>query len=235
MSQRAAHKRPPPELIDMVIDFLHDDWDSLLNCNLCCRAMVLSCQMHLFEKVYATCTPYEGRHRSTLDWLNQLLQDSPHLGRHIKILSVRIQSEWACSVLISVSRHLGAVKSLRVNWEDKPAPWLTGLSFVGPAHRLDLRGAAIDALALKEFFGTFPNVTDLELYITSEVDEPSEEDARSLASTLSHCPIRRIQATDGALGVLVPALQCTPLKTLIEFDFTTWQGTGVEFWTSWSR
>ncbi|KAF8504129.1 hypothetical protein JB92DRAFT_2738567, partial [Gautieria morchelliformis] len=42
---------PPQELIDAVIDNLHEDHGALLACSLVCRSWLPSSQRHLFRRV----------------------------------------------------------------------------------------------------------------------------------------------------------------------------------------
>ena len=41
----------PPELLDHIVDYLHDDRQALRNCSLTCRALVASARFHLFQRV----------------------------------------------------------------------------------------------------------------------------------------------------------------------------------------
>ncbi|OCH87113.1 hypothetical protein OBBRIDRAFT_691512, partial [Obba rivulosa] len=70
----------PPELNDMVIDYLHDDFDSLKNCSLTCRAWLPACRMHLFRRM--TCK------KSPLHAITKFIHCSPHLGPYVKELRV---------------------------------------------------------------------------------------------------------------------------------------------------
>ncbi|OCH84486.1 hypothetical protein OBBRIDRAFT_401087 [Obba rivulosa] len=82
MLRRIAHRRLPSELIDMVIDFLHDDRNALRNCSISCQAMLSSCQVHLFQEICTAHTSSKGYKTDNLEHLNQLLQDSPHWPLH---------------------------------------------------------------------------------------------------------------------------------------------------------
>ena len=42
----------PPELCDMVIDFLHDNKVALASCSLVCRSWSRAARYHLFDSIY---------------------------------------------------------------------------------------------------------------------------------------------------------------------------------------
>ncbi|OCH94905.1 hypothetical protein OBBRIDRAFT_704440, partial [Obba rivulosa] len=69
----------PPELTDRIVDFLHDDTESLKNCSLTCRSWTPASRYHIFRSVSLI-------FRS--DWTNfeRLLRTSPHLGFYVKRL-----------------------------------------------------------------------------------------------------------------------------------------------------
>ncbi len=49
---RSTCRRYPQELIDNIIDHLHNDNISLLNCALVCRAWLSTSRLHLFAKIH---------------------------------------------------------------------------------------------------------------------------------------------------------------------------------------
>ncbi|KDQ58439.1 hypothetical protein JAAARDRAFT_57368 [Jaapia argillacea MUCL 33604] len=65
----------PQEVIDQVIDHLHDDPTALSSCSLTCRAWTPSSQLHIFHSV--TLEP------TLVQPLSHLLQTSPHIARYI--------------------------------------------------------------------------------------------------------------------------------------------------------
>ncbi|OCH89642.1 hypothetical protein OBBRIDRAFT_732315, partial [Obba rivulosa] len=67
-----------PELIDIILDFLYDDYATLKNCILTCTSWIPTCRLHLFDTVHLT--------EKTLKLFWTLLQTSPHLGPYVKFL-----------------------------------------------------------------------------------------------------------------------------------------------------
>ncbi|OCH90392.1 hypothetical protein OBBRIDRAFT_602881 [Obba rivulosa] len=220
MHYRASHMSLPPELIDMVIDFLYDDRDALRNCSLSCRAMLPSCRVHLFHTVHAASLPYSLCHRSILDRLAVLLQGSPRIGQYISILHVKVWYEGAVETFLSMSQYLRAVEELAMDWGEQSAPQPAALSFIGPLRSLELRGDLKEtASVLSEYLITFPSLTSLKMTINPLDVQLDQGGIRSLGEALSRCHIRHIQASEKTLNILLPALQCTPLKTLTDFEF----------------
>ncbi|KAI0826231.1 hypothetical protein BC629DRAFT_60912 [Irpex lacteus] len=50
----------PTELIDIIVDHLHDDWLALLQCALVCRTWTVSSRYHLFRKIKIPLSPSAG-------------------------------------------------------------------------------------------------------------------------------------------------------------------------------
>jgi F-box-like len=94
--------RLPRELIDAVIDHLHEDSGDLLACSLVCREWLPSSQRHLFRRV--TFTLDEDR----CEGLAQALLRSLHLADYIRELKVRVTTNWRAKD----KAHLGTEQSL---------------------------------------------------------------------------------------------------------------------------
>jgi hypothetical protein len=75
--------RLPLEIIDYIIDFLHDNRTSLRTCALVCRAWLTSSRRHLFEKVFiSSAGGYFACRR-----LYKAIQQSPDIALHTRELS----------------------------------------------------------------------------------------------------------------------------------------------------
>jgi hypothetical protein len=72
----------PQELVDYIIDFLHDSLSSLRACSLTCRAWAESSQHHLLKSIRLR-SPVRCKE------LISMIDDHPGLGHHIRRLSLR--------------------------------------------------------------------------------------------------------------------------------------------------
>ena len=77
----------PPELLDRVIDFLHDDITNLKACSLVSWEWVASSQLHLFRNVQLRhCTRNDATSSTDCHRLYDVLSSSPGLSRCVKYL-----------------------------------------------------------------------------------------------------------------------------------------------------
>lgn len=69
----------PPELTDLIIDFLHDDHTGLKNCGLVCRQWLPTAQYHFFRTISSIQLDHGKK-------FLKLLESSPHIGRYVHTL-----------------------------------------------------------------------------------------------------------------------------------------------------
>ncbi|KAK7688097.1 hypothetical protein QCA50_008467 [Cerrena zonata] len=78
-SQTTVPVALPVELLDYIIDFLHDDKQSLSSCALTSRTFVLSSQLHLFHSLSCRPNRYPG-----YAYVYDFFSEHSHLGRYVK-------------------------------------------------------------------------------------------------------------------------------------------------------
>lgn len=84
----------PQELFDHIIDHLHNEYSTLLNCSLVCQAWVPSSRLHLFSQIFLTIPKFqEGTFigpvlTGACTRLFDLLTKSPEIVPHIHELSI---------------------------------------------------------------------------------------------------------------------------------------------------
>ncbi|OCH90371.1 hypothetical protein OBBRIDRAFT_825968 [Obba rivulosa] len=218
MIQDPTSPKLAPELFDIVIDFLHDDHVTLHNCSLTCRAWLPSCRFHLFRSVS---TPAEG---GSLHALNRLIKRSPYISQYIKELSVELSVESEILPFVSIAGHLEAVEVLDIKYNSstlekiRPAD-LTGIEPVRTLKMSGLTDSATIITVFINFFTVFRHVQELwldtDLCYTYPILEKYNFD--SLANSLAALHLRRIQASDTALEVLLPCLRLRPMDDVVEF------------------
>ncbi|KAJ7620251.1 hypothetical protein FB45DRAFT_929795 [Roridomyces roridus] len=69
----------PQELVDLIVDNLHEDTTSLLSCSLAARPFVRPSQRHLFRYIEITPPTPDGEGPSPCEMLHRALITSPHL------------------------------------------------------------------------------------------------------------------------------------------------------------
>lgn len=121
--------RLPPELCDMVIDFLHEDKITLANCTTVCRSWLRPARYHLFATIYVNCEKdldafskflaYLKSTPSVLSYIKDLCfdgyNDDPNFGDNLE-----------SSYLAAVLAHLPLITTISVincQWgRTKPLP-----------------------------------------------------------------------------------------------------------------
>ena len=73
----------PPELLDHIVDYLHDDHQALRNCSLTCHALVPSARFHLFQRVKID-------NRNFVRATSVFAGSTPHLADYVRHLSLEL-------------------------------------------------------------------------------------------------------------------------------------------------
>ena len=80
----SAVERCPVEVLDHIIDYLHDDIPSLASCSLVCRNWTPSTHCHLFRSIRIA-----GGGPARLAAFSQFLSSTPYVALHVKELHIR--------------------------------------------------------------------------------------------------------------------------------------------------
>lgn len=100
--------RIPPELCDMVVDFLHEDKDTLASCTLVSRSWLRVARYHLFDSIYVHCEQDPDTFTKFLVYL----QTTPSIRAYIKDLCFDGYNEAPDLVDSLKSPYLAAVLAL---------------------------------------------------------------------------------------------------------------------------
>ncbi|KAF8530822.1 hypothetical protein JB92DRAFT_3139208 [Gautieria morchelliformis] len=114
MSPSATKYILPGELVDQVIDHLHDDPPSLRACCITCRAWVPSARFHIFHNIVLSA--------ERADALTVLLETSPHISSLVRSLTIKGHQDempkgldyYLEAVIPAIAPKLTRLKTLRV-------------------------------------------------------------------------------------------------------------------------
>ena len=152
----------PIEIVEVIIDHLHNDKEALKACSLVSRRWVFSARYHL---VY----PIKLHHKNISDFLDLLqspcLKIAPSI-RDLSFLSVVEERNWIPSALSTVEKHLTHVKSLTlhgVRWSRLDTTTTTSFfrGFQSVTHLTIKAGAFSSFSQCVEFICSFPALTTL--------------------------------------------------------------------------
>ena len=128
----------PPELVDRVIDHLHDDKPSLGRCALVCHGWLPSSRLHLFEWV---------RIDSARSWelFSKMLLAAPCIGGFVKTLTMQRPETFINRVVVhddTVGSALTALRTLHVDYLGS----IDHLASFLEKHFLDLEGFYVEKM-----------------------------------------------------------------------------------------
>ncbi|PFH49157.1 hypothetical protein AMATHDRAFT_63651 [Amanita thiersii Skay4041] len=124
----------PQELVDLVLDHLHNDRPALLSASLVCRSWYASTRHHLYRRVVffigLTIPPFEEqtiRSFERIALLQQILQEKPELAKYIREVVITGANAHRCSgwrqiepVVTAILARLNRVSTLElrdVHWD----------------------------------------------------------------------------------------------------------------------
>lgn len=174
----------PQELVDLVIDFLHNDLSTLKNCSMVCKKWTHRSRIHLLYTITFDLTPSTLVARDALDdtmrnkftLFRQFLTSAPGLKQHVRSVELR-NLQWrneqggdAFGVLSSVLKSLHHVERLSLHnlrWYNCTEPLKDAISELlqrPTIEHLELRTFAVrERLSLKRLL-TYPvNLKSLHL------------------------------------------------------------------------
>ncbi|KAJ6588074.1 hypothetical protein B0H19DRAFT_1366790 [Mycena capillaripes] len=123
----------PQELVDIIIDHLHNDIPSLKSCSLAAHSFLASARIHIFNKIEIK-PPHSFSFRTPCQKFHQLLTSSPHITPLVDEL---------CIVLVGSERSFERGSDGQY-LEDRHVPWIMAegtLSLILPL--LDLKRLSI--------------------------------------------------------------------------------------------
>ncbi|KAJ7726716.1 hypothetical protein DFH07DRAFT_236345 [Mycena maculata] len=213
----------PQELVDKIIDEIHESPSSLQSCALVAHSFLSQSQMHLFARM-----ELKENSPSSPRRFSDLISASPHLALHVRSLDLECHSEnWesVSPILSAVSRlthlKLVAMKSLYFEPQLPPAraPFPTPFSF-SSLRSIELRHYEFHDV--DQFRSLLINVVGLEsLELTNIVfahpsmrpAAPRIEPPKAVLSTLNLYNMGRATVTS-----IMDALDIKHIKTLFVYD-----------------
>ncbi|KAJ7912733.1 hypothetical protein B0H13DRAFT_2006338 [Mycena leptocephala] len=101
------------ELVNRCVDFLGDSTPDLKACALVSRSWVYPAQAHVFREIWiAERDPSESTHEVLWDRLQETLETSPHLIRHIRRLEIVVNGQWLSKLCNFPFTHLEHVQTV---------------------------------------------------------------------------------------------------------------------------
>ncbi|EMD35552.1 hypothetical protein CERSUDRAFT_96665 [Gelatoporia subvermispora B] len=170
-----------PELMDMIIDFLHDDPVALKNCSLTCTSWVPTCRLHLFDTIQLQ----EKRLKS----FHTILQFSPHIGPYVKFLHVELSEPEDPELFTFIVPHLTSLEDLDIYAvENSLVPWdsLATLAMTVVRLHVEAREAFEGPWDLVRLIRLFPKIKRFSVYDRGE-PEITIESVYALAGALNGC------------------------------------------------
>ncbi|KAJ6569841.1 hypothetical protein DFH09DRAFT_1362987 [Mycena vulgaris] len=161
-----AHDPIPQELIDLIVDNLHDDIPALKACSLAARTFVCSTRTHIFKKIEITPPPVGNNRQSPCQKLYKLLTSSPHIAPLVDELCIVLVGQYPAephATWIMAGRTLSLVLPLldlrRLSLvENSPADWNSAGKFSMNWNKM---GRALKS-ALADVFSS-PNLESVQL------------------------------------------------------------------------
>lgn len=144
-----GHKTLPPELVDMVIDYLYHDKPALSACTLVSRTWLATSRMHLFNQVII----YHDRTPRPFGRFTDFLREKPFIRTLIKIMCMNgyhssdpRQGLINASVLDDIIKQLPGLETLYIVncfWQSSFRGAMRGVPLPVPAYRATLKDLII--------------------------------------------------------------------------------------------
>jgi hypothetical protein len=118
----ATRKRPvlSPELIDLIVDFAHDDRSILLNCSLVSGVFLLSSRFHLFERLHLRHLQWTHFFNllesplSTITHIRYMILDFEYNHADLHSIFIRLQGLGLHSILLA---RMQIENSINLDWD----------------------------------------------------------------------------------------------------------------------
>jgi hypothetical protein len=185
----------PPELVDSIIDHLHDDPATLHSCALVSSAWLPASRYHIFRRVSIRLNPHDTSHASgKANSLYRIAVSSPHIAPYIRHLVIYMGDRTVVPYGMTQEKSLPLLFPLlanlrRLEFEPsgqlrRPSPWYEGLidsictaSCLPSIVELRLCGTYFDSSAqLLRMFRLFPALKVLQLKNIRLVDTERVQD-----------------------------------------------------------
>lgn len=213
----SAVERCPVEVLDHIIDYLHDDISSLASCSLVCRNWTPSTHCHLFRSIRIA-----GGGPTKLDAFSHFLASTPYVGYHVQELHIRAgdgPAKITTSTLNPILRRLTRIRVLDIRcsycqFDDEVLPTLLTL------RKLVMQFVEVDIppMQFMSVLGLCPGLKELDIrkswwapriMLSEEPKAPVVPFLESL--TLGNC---RLSSLTNYLGVLRSRIPMTSLTSL---------------------
>lgn len=177
-ASKSMEQRFPLELFELIIDFLHNDHQTLISCSLVSKSLRRRSRVHLFSRCIATPHMLE-------DLLNS--QDSK-FGTLIHHLRVRMQPDRAATKsTYNALGRLHALKSLKIEgilWHNRPLSGIKPLQKLFLLVSLDISAFPSKLSQIMTFVAIFPRLEQLSLRWHTDSVEDAPPDSVKISSRL---------------------------------------------------
>ncbi|KIM76156.1 hypothetical protein PILCRDRAFT_656109 [Piloderma croceum F 1598] len=143
-----TRKRPvlSPELIDLIVDFVHDDRSILLNCSLVSGVLLLSSRFHLFERLHLRHLQWTHFFNllesplSTITHIRYMILDFEYNHADLHSIFIRLQGLGLHSILLA---RMQIENSINLDWDITGFTGLKSLTitrgyFPDPSYMFDI-------------------------------------------------------------------------------------------------
>lgn len=182
----ATHRQIPPEVIDYIVDFLHDDYKTLANCSLTCRSWLPRARYHKFSSMRVT--------HDTRDKYLKLLHTCPDVWPYIQRLRLDAfgsRTPWTEWGIVALTNHLPNLHSLTL----KGFSILTTLPLESVAHLRELMFHSCYFTSLDTLLSTLVSISSLQM-LSLQGLAFERELVPSDAHTRRHTPSYRLTGLD---------------------------------------
>jgi hypothetical protein len=173
------------ELIDIIVDFLHDDGPALAACSLACRVFLPASRLHLLASVYLRCDTRAAHVQQFLSFLDSPFM-TPYI-QHLNIAGMQCAHGWpARDRNFHKLKSLPKLTSLSINHTSFDMKLFPSLVQPWCEHiiRLSMRGSGFyDFYNLVGFLALFTSLERLTLKDPVWANE-SEDSGRRVSNTL---------------------------------------------------
>lgn len=206
-----------PEIIDVIIDHLHDDTATLCAFSLTCKKLLLSNRYHLFSHIVISPLTIEN----FLELLKSTLCD---IGSLVRRLEIRHYESFSCfheqislrdanQQLLTIPRHLNNLSNLEIyNSPDIDLAFLKGLTTVREVELVNIY------FEMEKVLRILNTLRDLQSFSMDDIRWPSEENSSALDRPLSPLfLIRRLRLEPTTFNeMIIFLMEQTPIPAVLD-------------------
>lgn len=211
----------PPELIDAIIDCLHDDEVSLKACSTIARDFRVTSQKHLFARVVLPPAPSSKNGKVTpTQKLKGLLTSSPHIQHLVRDMDLPgggYGVSWVSDDFSQLASILSSMSRLRkLAWGGRQASW----SSLPHPLQTSLEGVFRSSFLVHLELSNFPDIPFTALALCSSLRHLTLSSCSFLPASnveLASSPYRLLTTPRAQLETLCLSLSCEVLPSVVHW------------------